>query len=187
MVSVNTVLLNVFRALSSCDRSFSVGDLAFPRTAVFDQLLDDTRGAKNERWVEHELRVPIDNQCPCEQCRQHSVPKQAVELRVNGAFVVVRLRPHVSVTLSGMLFSLQEAIGRDPHTVPGCANRSCRVQPYTHEAIDIQTYALLCRLPHTSMDEFRDYNRVRLGNEFFVPTELASDAPFHPLAAIPSR
>jgi hypothetical protein len=169
-MSVNTTILHVFRLLSSCGRSFSVGDLAFPRTALLDSVLPEP----HLTWSEHELRIPIDNQCPCEPCRQNSVPKEAIEVRLNGPFVVVRLRPHLSVTPSGLFIAIREALGSDPHTIRGCTNRSHARLPYSHEAYDLETYAMLCKSPQVSLEEFRQYNRVRLGSEFFVPTELMS-------------
>ena len=169
-MSLNTALLQVFHRLSAVGRSFSVGDVAFLRTPMFNELL---RAGAETAWAEHELRIPLRNQCTCEACAQESVPKCAVDVKAVGAFVIVRLKPFPSASIPGLMQALSEALGTEvSHYVRGCANRSFDRRPYSHGAYDTETYTLICVNKDEALQEFHSYNQVRMGSEFFVPSVL---------------
>lgn len=183
MVSANTLLLHVFRALAACGRSFSAGALAVPDDGVLDALLNGggvTPGFEGE-WGELVLRVPLDAQCPCAACALSAVPKQAVLFRPHRGYVQMRLRPMAAGSLMGLADMLMRTMGLPDHSVPGCYNRDVLGVRYMHDAHDRETYgALFAKQPDelpAALAELSRYNNfARTGNEFFVPSALVRGA-----------
>jgi hypothetical protein len=176
-MSANTILLHVFRTLAIHGRSFSVGDLALEDvTGAFDALL---LGMPRGSELEHELQYPLDDQCPCDACRAASVPKLAIRFQHAGPnYVRIQPQPHLSISPSGLLLSLFAALGAPPvhAVVRNCHNRSIARVPYSHGAYDCDTYARICRDVPAALAEWERYNRLRVGNEFFVPSEVVRGA-----------
>lgn len=183
MVSANTLLLHVFRALAACGRSFSTGALAVFDDGVLDAILEAggvTPSFEGE-WGELVLRVPLDAQCPCVACALYAVPKHAVLFRQHRGYVQMRLRPMAAASILGLADMLMRTMGMPDHSVPGCSNRALQEMCYMHDAHDRETYgALFARQPddlRAALAELGRYNNLaRTGNEFFVPSALVRGA-----------
>lgn len=176
-MSVNTRLLALFRQLSKCGRSFSVGDVAFVDEGdLFNSLVESGLVGMSENAGLVELRVPLENQCPCDACKAGARPKCAAEFKrlstPHKEYVLLKLKTFNAASLSGLIELAGEWLGMDAHAVLGCSNRSSGRRDSSFERHDRETYALVCppeRLEE-ALREYDEYARVRAGNEFFVPT-----------------
>jgi hypothetical protein len=178
--SVNTLLLHVFRTLAAAERSFSVGDLALEDNGLHDAILCAGGTPEfREGWNEYALKVPLTDQCMCSHCKTGSVAKEAIEFRMAGKYVQVRLRQYASSSFVGLLDMLSTSLGSPEHAVLNCHNRSMTRQPYSFAAFDKETYERICRDPARAEEENRAYSQRRRGNEFFVPTEIVESVNKH--------
>jgi hypothetical protein len=174
--SANTLLLHVFRTLAAAERSFSVGDVVCEDLGLCEALAQS--GSRvvfsyNLEWQESILRTPLANQCLCSACKTQSVPKCAIDFKLVGKkYILFRLKPVSSASLEGMMDALRCSLGGKAHAVRGCHNRSCEPGTYNFHAHDQETYALVCRDFVNAIQEHKEYNNHRLGNEFFIPKQM---------------
>jgi hypothetical protein len=179
-VSLNTILLYVFRELSSVGRSFSEGALAFEDEGLCDSLWKACgySDVPEGEWREMRLSVPVVNQCGCVMCKPNNRPKLAVDFRLRYNYIQIRPRAYPGGSLNGLFDYALASLGVASEAKIGCHNRAVESKFYSFDAYDRDTYALLFSDDvKESLVEHSLYNsRGRSGDEFYVPTRMMQQA-----------
>jgi hypothetical protein len=167
MRSINTILLEVFRALSSKSRSFGVGDIAVPIDMVNTSYI-----THNSDWVEEILSIPILSMCQCAKCvLRPTFMHAAVYRELHPKFLIIRPMEHSSWTLEAWL-DRAVSLFWTPDDPLACRTRWSEPGGYPDRLDDAETYASMY-LSDVALEQVEEYNKTaRVGNEFFVPPEF---------------